>query len=92
MEHRGPGSLDVSAIGLGCLPMVGYSGGRYDKKEMSALILRAFESGVTFFDAAEVYGPCTSEERVGEALAPVRTQVKIATSLVLALRKSSPRP
>ena len=69
----------MSPIGLGCLPMVGYYGGKYDKQEMSALIRRAFDKVVTFFDTAEVYGPYTSEEWVGEALAPVRNQVRIGT-------------
>ena len=79
MEHRNLGGLDVSAIGLGCLPMVGYYGGRYEKKDMIALIRRAYDQGVTFFDTAEVYGPYTSEEWVGEALAPFRNKVKIGT-------------
>lgn len=61
MEHRSLSGLDVSAIGLGCLPMVGYYGGRYEKKDMIALIRRAYDQGVTFFDTAEVYGPYTSE-------------------------------
>lgn len=69
-ESRRLGGLEVSPIGLGCLPMVGYYGGKYDKQEMIALIRRAFDKGVTFFDTAEVYGPYTSEEWVGEALAP----------------------
>ena len=76
MEYRKLGELDVSAIGLGCLPMVGYYGGKYDKKDMIALIRRAYDKGVTFFDTAEVYGPYTSEEWVGEALAPFRDKVK----------------
>ncbi|MGM9743111.1 MAG: aldo/keto reductase [Candidatus Cryptobacteroides sp.] len=71
--------LGVSPIGLGCLPMVGYYGGKYDKNEMIALIRRAYDKGVTFFDTAEVYGPHTSEEWVGEALQPFRDKVKIAT-------------
>ena len=54
MEYRKLGGLDVSAIGLGCLPMVGYYGGKYDKKDMIALIRRAYDKGVTFFDTAEV--------------------------------------
>ena len=74
MEYRKLGGLDVSAIGLGCLPMVGYYGGKYDKKDMIALIRRAYDKGVTFFDTAEVYGPYTSEEWVGEALAPFSRQ------------------
>lgn len=90
MEHRKLGSLEVSAIGLGCLPMVGYYGGKYEKKDMVALIRRAFESGVTFFDTAEVYGPYTSEEWVGEALAPVRNQVKIATKFGFGVEEKQP--
>lgn len=62
MEHRRLGGLDVSAIGFGCLPMVGYYGGKYDKREMIALIRRAYDKGVTLYDTAEVYGPYTSEE------------------------------
>ncbi len=79
MERRKLENLDVSAIGLGCLPMVGYYGGRYDKRDMIALIRRAFDKGVTFFDTAEVYGPYTSEEWVGEAVAPFRDRIKIGT-------------
>lgn len=79
MEHRDLGGMDVSSIGLGCLPMVGYYGGKYDKKEMIALIRRAYEQGVTLFDTAEVYGPYISEEWVGEALQPFRDKVKIET-------------
>lgn len=79
MEYRNLCGLDVSAIGLGCLPMVGYYGGKYEKKEMIKLIRRAYDKGVTFFDTAEVYGPYTSEEWVGEALQSVRNRVKIAT-------------
>lgn len=90
MEHRKLGSLEVSAIGLGCLPMVGYYGGKYEKKDMVALIRRAFERGVTFFDTAEVYGPYTSEEWVGEALAPVRNQVKIATKFGFGVEEKQP--
>lgn len=90
MEQRKLGSLEVSAIGLGCLPMVGYYGGKYEKKDMIALIRRAFESGVTFFDTAEVYGPYTSEEWVGEALAPVRSQVKIATKFGFGVEEKQP--
>lgn len=90
MERRALGSLEVSAIGLGCLPMVGYYGGKYDKREMIALIRRAFENGVTFFDTAEVYGPYTSEEWVGEALAPVRNQVKIGTKFGFGVEEGRP--
>ena len=78
-ERRRLGGLDVSAIGLGCLPMVGYYGGKYDRRDMIALIRRAYDKGVTFFDTAEVYGPYVSEEWVGEAVAPFRDKVKIGT-------------
>ena len=71
MEQRNLGGLNVSAIGLGCLPMVGYYGGKYEKKDMVALIRRAYDKGVTFFDTAEVYGPHTSEEWVDEAVSPI---------------------
>lgn len=90
MERRRLGGLDVSAIGLGCLPMVGYYGGKYDKKEMIALIRRAYEQGVTFFDTAEVYGPYTSEEWVGEALAPFRDKVKIGTKFGFGVEEGQP--
>ena len=79
MEYRELGGLDVSAIGLGCLPMVGYYGGKYEKKDMIALIRRAYDKGVTFFDTAEVYGPYTSEEWVGEAPVPVSSTVSVNT-------------
>ena len=79
MEYRRLGNLNVSAIGLGCLPMVGYYSVQYDKREMIALIRRAYDKGVTFFDTAEVYGPYTSEEWVGEAVAPFRNKIKIGT-------------
>ncbi|MDX0624551.1 aldo/keto reductase, partial [Sinorhizobium medicae] len=68
MDVRKLGSLQVSAIGLGCLDMVGYyGGGPRDRKSMVSLIRAAFEQGVTFFDTAEVYGPYISEEYVAEA-------------------------
>jgi len=81
METRklGNSNLEVSALGLGCMGMsVGY-GPASDKKEMISLIRTAVERGVTFFDTAEAYGPFTNEELVGEALAPLREQVVIAT-------------
>ena len=90
MEHRNLGGLDVSAIGLGCLPMVGYYGGRYEKKDMIALIRRAYDQGVTFFDTAEVYGPYTSEEWVGEALVPFRNKVKIGTKFGFGVEEKQP--
>src|ERR1700720_2201095 len=75
----GKSNLEVSAIGLGCMGMSFGLGPPADKKEMISLIRSAVERGVTFFDTAEVYGPFTNEELVGEALAPVREQVVIAT-------------
>ncbi len=81
MQKRklGKSNLEVSAIGLGCMGMSFGFGPPADKKEMISLIRTAVERGVTFFDTAEVYGPFTNEELVGEALAPLRTQVAIAT-------------
>lgn len=89
-EHRRLGTLDVSAIGLGCLPMVGYYGGKYEKKDMIALIRRAYDSGVTFFDTAEVYGPHTSEEWVGEAVEPFRDKIKIGTKFGFGVEEGQP--
>src|SRR6267143_1949256 len=75
----GSGGLEISALGLGCMGMNHHRGPAADKGEMIALIRTAVERGVTFFDTAEVYGPFTNEELVGEALAPFRGQVVIAT-------------
>ncbi len=75
----GKSGLEVSAIGLGCMGMSFAYGPAADKKEMISLIRSAVERGVTFFDTAEAYGPFTNEELVGEALAPFRGQVVIAT-------------
>ena len=75
----GKSSLEVSAIGLGCMGMSFGYGPAADKTEMISLIRSAVERGVTFFDTAEVYGPFTNEELVGEALAPLRDQVVMAT-------------
>ncbi len=81
MQKRklGKSNLEVSAIGLGCMGMSFSYGPPKGKQEMIALIRAAVERGVTFFDTAEVYGPFTNEELVGEALAPVRDRVVIAT-------------
>src|SRR5438552_156675 len=81
MQKRklGKSNLEVSAIGLGCMGMSFSYGPPKDKKEMTALLHAAVECGVTFFDTAEVYGPFTNEELVGEALAPFRGKVVIAT-------------
>ncbi len=81
MQKRklGKSGLEVSALGLGCMGMSHGYGPPADKKEMISLIHKAIERGITFFDTAEVYGPFTNEELVGEALAPFRGQVVIAT-------------
>jgi aryl-alcohol dehydrogenase-like predicted oxidoreductase len=82
MQKRtlGRGGLEVSAIGLGCMRMsAGHGEVSGTKEEMIALLRNAVERGVTFFDTAQVYGPFVNEELVGEALAPLRDQVKIAT-------------
>jgi aryl-alcohol dehydrogenase-like predicted oxidoreductase len=79
MQTRKLGNLEVSAIGLGCMGLSSGYGRPVDKKEGIALIRAAVERGVTFFDTAEAYGPFTNEELVGEALAPVRDKVLIAT-------------
>jgi len=81
MQKRklGKSNLEVSALGLGCMGMSFGLGPAADPQEMISLIRSAVESGVTFFDTAEVYGPFTNEELVGEALAPFREQVVIAT-------------
>jgi len=81
MQKRklGNSNLEVSALGLGCMGMSFGYGPAGDKKDMISVIRAAIERGVTFFDTAEVYGPFTNEELVGEALAPFRGQVVIAT-------------
>ncbi|MDE2493655.1 MAG: aldo/keto reductase, partial [Alphaproteobacteria bacterium] len=81
MQKRklGRSNLEVSAIGLGCMGMSFSYGPPKDKQKMIALLRTTVERGVTFFDTAEVYGPFTNEELVGEALSPLRRQVVIAT-------------
>jgi aryl-alcohol dehydrogenase-like predicted oxidoreductase len=79
MQKRKIGNLEVSALGLGCMGMSANYGPPADRQAMIALIRTAVERGVTFFDTAEVYGPFANEELVGEALAPLRNQVVIAT-------------
>ncbi len=80
MQKRklGPSNLEVSALGLGCMRM-SFGDKPTDRQEMLTFLRQAVERGVTFFDTAEVYGPFTNEELVGEALAPFRSQVVIAT-------------
>ncbi len=82
----GKSNLEVSAIGLGCMGMSFGYGPAADKNEMIALIRSAVEQGITFFDTAEVYGPFINEELVGEALAPFRGQVVIATKFGFDIR------
>ena len=81
MQKRtlGKSNLEVSALGLGCMGMSDSYGPPADRKEMISLLRAAVERGVTFFDTAEVYGPFTNEELVGEALSPLRDHVVIAT-------------
>jgi aryl-alcohol dehydrogenase-like predicted oxidoreductase len=94
MQKRklGKSNLEVSAVGLGCMGMSFSYGPPKDKKEMTALLRAAVERGVTFFDTAEVYGPFINEELVGEALAPFRKQVVIATKFGFDLSGSDKRP
>jgi aryl-alcohol dehydrogenase-like predicted oxidoreductase len=79
MQKRKLGNLEVSALGLGCMGMTHAYGQAPDRQAMISLLRTAVERGVTFFDTAEVYGPFNNEELVGEALAPLRDQVVIAT-------------
>src|SRR4029453_851092 len=81
MDKRilGTNGPEVSAIGLGCMSMTGGYSNKPDRQEMISLIHAAVDRGVTFFDTAEIYGPGAHEELVGEALAPYRDQVVIAT-------------
>src|ERR1700690_4053700 len=94
MQKRklGKSNLQVSAIGLGCMGMEFSYGPPKDKQEMTALLGAAVERGITFFDTAEVYGPFLNEELVGEALAPFRKQVVIATKFGFDLSGSDRRP
>ncbi len=94
MQKRklGKSNLEVSAIGLGCMGMSFSYGPPKDKQEMTDLLHAAVERGVTFFDTAEVYGPFTNEELVGEALAPFREQVMIATKFGFDLIGNDTRP
>jgi aryl-alcohol dehydrogenase-like predicted oxidoreductase len=88
----GKTNLEVSAIGLGCMGMTFAYGPPGNKQEMIAVIRSAVERGVTFFDTAEVYGPYTNEELVGEALAPFRKQVVIATKFGFEYSDGDTRP
>jgi aryl-alcohol dehydrogenase-like predicted oxidoreductase len=90
-RQLGKSGLEVSAVGLGCMGMSFGYGPPKDKEEMILLIREAVERGVTFFDTAEVYGPFTNEELVGEALLPYREQVVIATKFGFKLDPKSGR-
>src|SRR6516165_8672451 len=81
MQKRklGKSNLEVSALGLGCMGMSFSYGPPKDKEEMASLLRAAVDRGITFFDTAEVYGPFTNEELLGEALAPFRGRVLVAT-------------
>ena len=94
MQKRklGKSNLEVSALGLGCMGMSFSYGPPKDKQEMTSLLHAAVERGITFFDTAEVYGPFTNEELVGEALAPFRKQLVIATKFGFDVGGSDKRP
>src|SRR5580692_4147771 len=94
MQKRklGKSNLEVSALGLGCMGMSFSYGPPKDKQEMTALLRAAVERGITFFDTAEVYGPFLNEELVGDALAPFRKQVAIATKFGFDLSGTDHRP
>ncbi len=94
MQKRklGKSNLEVSALGLGCMGMSFSYGPPKDKKEMTDLLHAAVDRGITFFDTAEVYGPFTNEELVGEALAPFRGKVVIATKFGFDLSGKDNRP
>lgn len=87
-RELGKSGLKVSALGLGCMGMTWAYGPAPDKAEMIALVHQAVDRGVTFFDTAEVYGPFTNEDLLGEAFAPIRDQVVIATKFGFDLTRS----
>jgi aryl-alcohol dehydrogenase-like predicted oxidoreductase len=91
MQKRKLGNLEVSALGLGCMGMSASYGRIPDKQEMISLLRAAVDRGITFFDTAEVYGPFTNEELVGEALSPIRGEVVIATKFGFKLDPSGQR-
>ena len=90
MQQRTLGNLKVSALGLGCMGMSFAYGPAPDKRQMISLLRGAVERGVTFFDTAEIYGPFVNEELVGEALAPLRDKVVIATKFGFKIDPSKP--
>src|SRR6478609_475351 len=94
MQKRklGNSNLEVSAIGLGCMGMSFSYGPPKDKQEMTSVLRAAVERGITFFDTAEVYGPFLNEELAGDALAPFKAKVVIATKFGFDLSGSDNRP
>ena len=88
----GKSGLEVSALGLGCMGLSFALGPIPEKKDAIKLLRGAFDRGVTFFDSAEAYGPYANEELLGEALAPFRDQVVIATKFGFCLLYTSPSP
>ena len=93
MQKRilGKSGLEVSALGLGCMGMSFSYGPPKDRQEMIALLRTAVERGITFFDTAEVYGPFTNEDLIGEALEPIRDQVVISTKFGFDIDPADPR-
>src|SRR6187431_3241232 len=92
MNHRNLGALNVSALGLGCMPLSSGYGQPPDHRSGIALIREAVDRGVTLFDTAEAYGPFANEELVGEALAPVRDRVVIATKFGFSYKDGKQEP
>src|SRR6187401_215277 len=92
MTSRQLGDLEVSALGLGCMPLSTSYGVPPERQSGIGLIREAVDRGVTFFDTAEVYGPFTNEELVGEALAPVRDRVVIATKFGFGYKDGKQQP
>ena len=88
-RQLGKSGLEVSAIGFGCMGLNYAYSATIDKKESISLLRAAVDRGVTFFDTAEIYGPYTNEELVGEALKPYRNRVVIATNLASGRRMAS---
>jgi aryl-alcohol dehydrogenase-like predicted oxidoreductase len=88
-RRLGKSNLEVSALGLGCMGMSFGYGPAADTQEMISLIHSAVDRGVTFFDTAEAYGPFVNEELVGEALAPFRNRVAIATKFGFTFERSA---
>src|SRR5262245_16576894 len=91
MKKRKLSNLEVSALGLGCMGMTFAYGIAPEKKEMIKLLRDAVDRGITFFDTAEVYGPFDNEELLGEAFAPIRHGVVIATKFGFAFEESTGR-